>query len=94
MGSKVQQLQDAFNDDGELGAKTAGEFAGHGSGVLVWLVKFTRALRAQNPVAATRTLRESIQPRLTGMMAAVEQYRGGQLTALQEGQPAAVDEQC
>jgi methyl-accepting chemotaxis protein len=84
VGAKVQQLQDAFKDDGELGAKTAEDFAGHGSGVLVSLVKFTRALRAQNPEVATRTLRESIQPRLNGMMAAVEQYRGGQLAALQE----------
>jgi methyl-accepting chemotaxis protein len=85
VGSKAQQLQDAFKDDGELGAKTAEAFAGHGSGVLVSLVKFTRALRAQNAEAATRTLRESIQPRLNGMMTAVESYRGGQLAALQEG---------
>jgi methyl-accepting chemotaxis protein len=85
VGSKVQQLQDAFKDDGELGAKTAEEFAGHGSGVLVSLVKFARALRAQNAEAATRTLRESIQPRLNGMMTAVESYRGGQLAALQDG---------
>jgi methyl-accepting chemotaxis protein len=85
VGSKVQQLQDAFKADGELGAKTAEEFAGHGSGVLVSLVKFTRALRAQNAEAATRTLRESIQPRLNGMMTAVDAYRGGQLAALQDG---------
>jgi methyl-accepting chemotaxis protein len=85
VGSKVQQLQDTFKDDGELGAKTAEAFATHGSGVLVSLVKFTRALRAQNSEAATRTLRESIQPRLNGMMAAVEQFRASQLAALQEG---------
>ncbi len=83
VGSKVQQLQDAFKDDGELGAKTAEDFATHGSGVLVALVKFTRALKAQNTEAATKALRDSIQPRLDGMMTAVAGYRKGQLSALQ-----------
>lgn len=82
IGKRIEQLQKAFEADGEGGAKAADAFNSHSSGILVELLKFSRRLKAGQRGPATETLTTTLQPKLRALSDAIAAYQAEQMQQL------------
>lgn len=85
IGKTLEDLQKSFESLGEAGREQAEAFSTNSSGILVSLIKFTRAVKGGNKDLAVQLLDKTLKPKLEALAKIIRDFRSEQLQQAKQG---------